>query len=253
MEELEAIGVGSIMDIPNDFILTEIQRRAATCVQTGEPWYSPELRHVLGGLAYPLYFADFETVSPCIPKFPGTHPYQNVPFQWSVHMQRQAGAAPEHFEFLAADKSDPRAAFASALCDVLGDRGSIVVYHQQFESQRLTGLALWLPEFSGRIKRIQRRLWDLLPVVRNHVYHHGFGGSYSLKSVLPALVPQMTYAGIEVADGRAAGSAWNSLINGELNHDEAPRIWKALLAYCARDTFGMMALLEKLQHVSAEF
>ena len=123
-----------------------------------------------------------------------------------------ARRSPEHFEFLATDTSDPRPAFISALCDVLGDRGSIVVYHQQFESQRLSDLALWLPEFSARIKKIQRRLWDLLPIIRNHVYHPAFGGSYSLKSVLPALVPEMTYEGMEVADGQAAGLAWELLV-----------------------------------------
>ena len=112
-------------------------------------------------------------------------------------------------------------AFISALCDALGDRGSIVVYHQQFESQRLSDLASWLPEFSGRIKKIQRRLWDLLPIVRNHVYHPAFGGSYSLKSVLPALVPEMTYEGMEVADGQAAGLAWESLIRGVIGSGRA--------------------------------
>src|SRR6516162_1772618 len=103
---------------------------------------------------------DFETVNPAIPRFAGMRPYDHIPFQWSVHVQRQPGAAPEHFEFLAADKSDPRADFVSALCDVLGDNGTIVVYHQQFESQRLSELGSRLPEFSDRITKIQRRLWD---------------------------------------------------------------------------------------------
>jgi hypothetical protein len=89
---------------------------------------------------------------------------------------------------------------------VLGKSGSIVVY-SAFESQRLAELAAWLPEFAGRIKKIQRRLWDLLPVVRNHVYHPNFAGSYSIKNVLPALVPGMTYEGMEVADGTDAGLA----------------------------------------------
>jgi hypothetical protein len=251
--KLVALGVRSIHDIPEDYPLTGRLRRACTSVQTGTPWFSPELKDELETLRYPLYFADFETLSPAIPRFAGLRPYDHIPFQWSVHVQRLPGEAAEHLEFLATDKSDPRPAFVSALCDVLGDCGSIVVYHQQFESQRLSELSLWLPEFSERIEKIQQRLWDFLPVVRNHVYHPGFGGSYSLKSVLPALVPQMTYEGMEVADGQTAGLAWNSLINGELSQDEADRIWKALLAYCAQDTFGMMTLLEKLQHVPAEF
>jgi predicted RecB family nuclease len=122
------------------------------------------------------------------------------------------------------------------------------VYHQQFESQRLSDLALWLPEFSGRINKIQRRLWDLLPIVRDHVYHPEFGGSYSLKSILPALVPEMTYRGMEVADGQAAGLAWQSLIGGDCGQAEQQRIKKALLDYCGQDTLGMVRLLEGLRN-----
>lgn len=102
-------------------------------------------------------------------------------------------------------------------------------------------LAAWLPEFAGRIK-----LWDLLPVVRKHVYHPKFGGSYSIKNVLPALVPGMTYEGMEVADGQAAGLAWVSLVRGGLDSDERDRVEKALRDYCEQDTLAMVRLLEKL-------
>jgi Domain of unknown function(DUF2779) len=140
----------------------------------------------------------------------------------------------------------PRPAFVSALCDALGDRGSIVVYYQQFESQRLSDLASWVPEFSGRIEKIQRRLWDLLPIIRDHVYHPAFGGSYSLKVVLPALVPEMTYQGMEVANGQDAGLVWESLVNGCFGEAETQRKRKALLDYCGQDTLGMLRLVETL-------
>jgi hypothetical protein len=248
--KLKSMGIESIRDVPGDYPLNERLRRACTSVQTGKPWYGPELSTELKALRYPVHFMDFETVNPAIPRFKGMRPYQQIPFQWSVHVQRQTGAAPEHFEFLATDESDPRTAFISALCDALGDRGSIVVYSQQFESQRLSELASWLPGFSARIKKIQQRLWDLLPIVRDHVYHPAFGGSYSLKSVLPALVPEMSYAGLEVADGQAAGLAWESLVRGGLDGDERDRTRKALLDYCGQDTLGMVRLVEKLQRVS---
>jgi predicted RecB family nuclease len=152
-----------------------------------------------------------------------------------------------HFEFLATDKRDPRPAFISSLCDALGDCGSIVVYHQQFESQRLSDLASWLPEFAGRIEKIQRRLWDLLPIIRDHVYHPVFGGSYSLKSVLPALVPEMTYEGMEVADGHAAGLAWELLIRGGFSSCERERVQQALRTYCEQDTLALVRVLDKLK------
>jgi hypothetical protein len=250
--KLVALGIQSIHDIPENYPLTGRLRRACASVQMGKPWFSREIGEELSKLKYPLYFADFETVNPALPRFVGMRPYDQIPFQWSVHVQRQPGAAPEHFEFLATDRRDPRQAFISTLCDVLGDHGSIVVHSQQFESQRLSDLALWLPEFSGRITKIRQRLWDLLPIVRDHVYHPAFGGSYSLKSVLPALVPEMTYEGMEVADGQAAGLAWESLIGSGCSEAERQRKQKALLDYCGQDTLGMVKLVEKLQRVSTK-
>lgn len=248
--KLAAIGIRSIHNIPENYPLTTRLRRACTSVQTGTPWYGRELKDALDTLKYPIYFADFETVSPAIPRFAGMRPYDHIPFQWSVHVQREPSAAPEHLEFLATDASDPRSAFISALCNALGERGNIIVYHQQFESQRLSEITSWLPKFSRLIEKIQRRLWDLLPIIRNYVYHPAFGGSYSLKSVLPALVPEMSYEGMEVADGQAAGLAWESLLRRELDQSERQRIKEALRAYCGQDTMAMVRLVEKLQGAS---
>lgn len=245
MEELEELGIASIREIPDDFELTEVQRRAATCVQTGQPWFNPELGVVLETLRYPLYFADFESVNPAVPRFPGMRPYDQLPFQWSVHVQRQPGAAPEHFEFLATDASDPRREFISSLCRALGESGSIVVY-SSFESQRLSDLASWLPDFADRITALQGRLFDLLPIVREHTYHPAYAGSYSIKSVLPALVPNMTYDGMQIANGQQAGLAWEALVRGNMDVDERERIEKALLDYCGQDTLGLVRLLQAL-------
>jgi predicted RecB family nuclease len=247
-EELEEMGVESIREIPDDFELSEIQRRAATCVQTGEPWFNPELGVALESLRYPLYFADFESVNPAVPRFPGMRPYDQLPFQFSVHSQKEPGATLEHREFLTTDASDPRREFISSLCHALGESGSIVVY-SSFESQRLSDLAVWLPEHAERIKAIQARLFDLLPIVREHTYHPAYAGSYSIKSVLPALVPDMTYDGMVVADGQSAGLAWESLVRGSIDASERDRIRKALLDYCGQDTLAMVRLLEKLKLV----
>ncbi|MFZ0860133.1 MAG: DUF2779 domain-containing protein [Candidatus Sulfotelmatobacter sp.] len=246
MEELEELGVASIHDIPDDFALSDIQRRAATCVQTGEPWFSAELGEVLSGLKYPLSFMDLETVNWAIPRFPGMRPYDQLPFQFSVHSQKERGATLEHHEFLATDASDPRHDFITSLCGALGESGSIVVY-SSFESQRLSDLARWFPEFADRINAIQARLFDLLSVVREHTYHPAYAGSYSIKSVLPALVPEMSYAGMAVADGQSAGLAWESLVRGSLDASERDIIRKALLDYCGQDTLAMVRLLHRLQ------
>ena len=249
-EQLEDMGVESIHDIPDDFELSEFQRRVCDAMQTGQPWFSADLKGEFESLKYPLCFMDFETVNPAIPRFRGMHPYDHLPFQWSVHVQMQPDVAPEHFEFLAMDNGDPRPTFISSLCEALSERGTIVVYNQQFESQRLWELAGWLPEYTERIRDIQRRLWDLLPVVRKHVYHPAFGGSFSLKAVLPALVPEMSYEGMEVPNGQAAGLAWESMIRGNASESERQAKRKALLDYCGQDTLALVRLLEKLRLTS---
>jgi predicted RecB family nuclease len=246
-EELEEMGVESILDIPADFPLSERQRRAATSVQMGEPWFSAELGKELENLKYPLYFMDFESVNPAIPRFSGMRPFDQLPFQWSVHVQQQPDSELEHYEFLATDNSDPRREFIHSLCGALGESGSIVVY-AAFESQRLAELAAWLPEFSEQTKRMRGRLWDLLPIVRDNLYHPQFAGSYSLKSVLPALVPEMSYDGMAVANGQDAGLAWESLIRGGLDQSERERTRKALMDYCGQDTLALVRLLEALRH-----
>jgi hypothetical protein len=247
VEELEEKGIKSIHDIPDDFELNEIQRRAAECVRSGQPWFESEgLNSELSALKYPLFSMDFESVNPCVPRIAGMHPYDHLCFQYSVHVVREPGAPPEHFEFLAMDVRDPRREFISSLSAGLGDSGSIVVYNAAFESQRLSELASWLPEFADRINNIQARLFDLLPVVRNHVYHPSFAGSYSLKSVLPALVPEMTYDGMLVANGQDAGLAWKSLLRGCFDQSEYNNIKKALLDYCRQDTMALLRLLERI-------
>jgi hypothetical protein len=223
----------------------------APCADGGAVVQCKELRQGIDrGLKYPLFFMDFETGKPGDPAiFAGMRPLRSVcRFQWScARAEGQPGAEPEHYEFLATDTLTIRAReFIESLCTALGDRGSIVVY-AAFESQRLSELAAWLPEFTERIKSIQTRLWDLLPVVRNHVYHPAFAGSYSLKAVLPALVPELTYEGMAVANGQDAGLAWESLVRGNLDQVERDKTRKALLDYCGKDTLALLSLLERLR------
>ena len=246
-EALIELGVQLIPDIPEDFPLTELQARMWSAVTTGETWFSNKLVKALSQLKYPLFFMDFESLNPAIPRFAGMWPYSQIPFQWSVHWQLTSQAHLEHSEFLADDEFDPRPKFIQSLCDVLGKRGQILVYNAAFESQRLAELADWLPEYRARIQNIRGRLWDLLPFVREHIYHPAFRGSFSVKSVLPALVPEMTYGGLEVSDGGQAGLAWDQMIRGQVDQTERQRLKAALLAYCRQDTLAMVKILEWLR------
>jgi hypothetical protein len=256
IEALRSVGITSIDQIPDlihlreHFHFTRKECRFALGAKEKGVRIAPDLAAEFEALRYPLYFMDFETVFPALPLFAGLRPYDQLPFQWSVHVVKEPGAEPLHYEFLATDARDPRREFITSLCAVVEDTGHIVVYNKTFESLRLAELAAWLPGFGERITNIQGRLWDLLPVIRNHVYHPAFGGSYSLKYVLPALVPEMTYEGMKVANGTEAGVAWEALVRGGLDEVEHGKIRKALLDYCGQDTLAMVRLLAKLRQVA---
>ena len=244
-QKLRDLGIELIGDIPKGFALTERQKRVWECVRSGKPWFGKGLKESLAQLEYPVHFMDFETLGLALPRFAGTRPYDQLPFQWSLHIQRKPGGAVEHYEFLADDADDPRPLFLKSLCQAIDRKGSIVVY-SNFESGRLDNLASWLPDYVDTITGIQNRLWDLYAVMRTSVYHPGFAGSFSLKSVLPALVPKMSYGGMAVSDGNEAGLAWEKMIRGQVDATERNRLRAALLAYCKQDTLGMVRLVEVL-------
>jgi hypothetical protein len=212
-------------------------------VKTGRPWFSEQLSGELSGLEYPLHFMDFETIFPAIPKYAGMGPYDHIPFQWSAHRQQTPDVAVEHFEFLAEDENDPRRDFFESLSRVIEDRGHIIAYNATFETQRLDDLARWFPEYRARVDEIKSRVWDLLPFVRRNVYHPDFGGSFSLKSVLPAFLPELTYTEMEVGNGEEAGFAWGQMLSRDISASEKARLKQALLAYCRQDTWALVALL----------
>lgn len=244
--KLAELGIKSIGDIPKSFLLTDRQKRAWECAKIGKPWFGKGLKDALSGLQYPLYFMDFETLGVALPRYASMSPYQQIPFQWSVHIQCKPGAGLEHHEFLTDDTADPRPAFVDSLCRVIGNKGSIVAYNSSFESGCLKSLAESLPKRRAEIAHIQKRLWDLLPVMRSHVYHPAFCGSFSLKRVLPALVPELSYEGMEVAEGSDAGLAWEKMVHAEVGSTHRNRLRDALLTYCRQDTLGLVRLLNLL-------
>jgi hypothetical protein len=158
LEELASQGIESIRKIPKDFPLTDRQRRAWECARTGKPWFGKGLKEALAGLRYPLHFMDFETLRVALPRYAGTSPYDQIPFQWSVHIQRKPGAELEHYEFLADDSNDPRPEFVKTLCQVIGKKGNVLAYSSGFESGRLGELAACLPQYKNEIENIQNRL-----------------------------------------------------------------------------------------------
>jgi hypothetical protein len=244
--ELAEAGIGASADIPHDFPgLSALQVRALAALRSGERFCDPEIREILGALERPIHFLDFETVMPALPLYAGTRPYDTIPFQWSDHVLHDDGRL-EHREYLDAGAGDPRARFAETLLDSLGERGAIVVY-SGYEEARLGDLAGWLPELRARIEAVRPRLFDLLGAVRRHVYDTGFNGSFSLKSVLPALVPSLGYDDLAIGNGGLASLAFAEIQEASTAPERRSELRDQLRAYCARDTLALVELVRLLQ------
>ncbi len=244
MDALAAAGIERIGDIPGDVPLTAIQERIRECVAGGKTYVSPDLRDLLADAAAPIHFLDFETAAPAVPRYPGTRPYQALPFQWSDHILSADGSL-AHREFLHTEDGDPREAFAESLFEALGEAGSIVIY-TSYEKRILREAAEALPRYAERVDRLTERLVDLHAVIRNHFYHPAFQGSFSIKAVLPALVPEMDYQHLAVQDGTQASFAYLKMIDPQTPEEEKAAIRSALLEYCGQDTLAMVRVREEL-------
>ena len=241
--ELETARFEEIRDIPVDFPLTVLQRIVVRTVREGRALMHGDLPGALARLAPPVQHLDFETFAPAIPRFAGTRPYDPIPFLFSVHTERD-GTPPKHVDYLHERDDDPRPALAERLIAALGREGTVCTY-SGYERQVLRALADALPDRSEALRAIEARLFDLLPVVRNGYYHPAFRGSFSLKSVLPVLVPDMGYDDLPIADGQTAAVCYAAAI-AHSDPGERRRTFADLRAYCARDTLAMVKLREAL-------
>lgn len=229
-------GIEHIDDIPSRVKLSMLQQRMKDNVE----WCSPELQQVLESVQYPVHHLDFETFMPAIPLYPRTRPYQPIPTQWSNHIESE-DLNLRHEKFLYTDPRDPREELALALISSLGTEGSICVY-SDYEKYVLTALAEALPALRAELLQITHRLWDLLAVIQNHYYHPGFSGSFSIKSVLPTLVPTLSYQNLDIQNGATASGTYHHMVFQETDWVERQRLETALEEYCALDTLGMVEL-----------
>jgi len=198
------------------------------------------------GLEYPLYFMDFETIFPAVPIHDESRPYQQIPFQFSLHIQRSENASTEHYEFLGTPPVDPRPAFIEELLVRLDNSGSIIVWNQGFEMNRLREIARDFPDYALRIEPLFERFADLMvPFRRKHLYKPEMNGSYSLKAVLPALVPDLSYSALEIQEGGSASLTYESLYY-DTGMESIRQKRENLLEYCKLDTLSMVRILELL-------
>jgi hypothetical protein len=240
LEALREAGVERISDIPPDLALQPPQQRMREVVCSGEDFVAHGLSEALRKTGPPADYLDFETANPALPLYRGMRPFQNVPFQWSLHREG-AGGGLSHRQFLAAGDADPRRGFAESLLAALDGGSDPILVYSPFESRVLENLAVAFPDLRGGLQAIRARLVDLLPIVRNCVYHIGFGGSFSIKRVAPALAPGFAYEDLDgIAEGGAAAGAFLQIIDGALSSAADARLREQLLAYCERDTLALV-------------
>jgi hypothetical protein len=245
--ELYRQGVIRLEDVPLDS-LNLMQRMQVEYFLDKKSHADPKkIREFLEKVGYPVCFLDFETFASAIPLFDGTRPYQQVPFQYSLHRIDAEGEEPKHFEYLAQPGPDPRKEIAEKLLGEIPEGACVLVYNMAFEKRVLKELGESLPGLRKRLNAVAEGMIDLMePFRRRDIYHWRMNGSYSLKSVLPVLVPEMTYEGLEISDGAMASGAYFTM--GEMSDSaELSRLRKALLKYCRQDTLGLSRLLEKMR------
>lgn len=246
--ELYGRGIVRLADIPATEPLRANQRRQVDACISGEVAMDREaLRQWLDGLRYPLHHFDFETMNAAVPLYDGTRPFQQLPFQYSLHIQAARGGAAEHREFLGDGSGDPREALVQQLLADIGPEGDILAYHAPFERRVLGELARDLPQHAAAIGRLLPRIKDLIdPFRKGWYYAPGMNGSSSIKAVLPALVPELDYHDLNIQEGVTASLRYGQLAAGTFEGDAA-QLRTDLLAYCGLDTLAMVRVLEVLE------
>lgn len=238
-----------VKDVPVNLLPTKDAKLAEiTAHRAGREHVNvPELQKFIGRLEYPLYYLDYETAMGVIPVYDGTKPLQQVPFQFSLHIQDTPGGPLRHHAYIHKDRGDPREAFAKELIKVCGNKGSVVVYFQDFEEGRNKETAAALPQHAAALNAISARMVDLFEPFNNRwLYSPDQKGSVSIKKVLDAFTP-LNYNTMNIPNGEIAQKRYMDFVNGiTTDAVELQQLWKDLDDYCALDTIAMVKLVDVL-------
>lgn len=244
-------GIIDFKALPADYKLSDSQKMQVDCYLKQKTYINKnEINHFVSKIAYPVYFMDFESFQSPFPRFDNSRPYQQIPFQFSLHCKSHQKGEARHMDFLAeANSNDPRIPFIKALLKAVEMPGAILVYNQSFEISILKQIAIDFPDFSDGIYSLISRIIDLMiPFSKQWYYSPAMNGKYSIKSVLPSLIPGMTYENLEIGVGGEASAAFINMY-GSTNQSEIKKTRNNLKEYCKLDTFAMVKLLEILEKV----
>lgn len=250
-KELYNQGIVNIDDIPDSFDMTATQAKSVQNFKSKQTFIDDEkIKDFVSSLSYPIFHLDFETFQQAIPQWKGIKPFEQIPFQYSIHVEYENGTL-EHKEFLAEDGIDPRIQIAQKLCEDIPKDVTVLTYNMSFEKGVIQKLASNFEEYSSHLLTISSNIDDLMVPFKNKDYQTpDMNGSYSIKNVLPALVPKMTQAYKELNGVQNGNQAMNAFANmSKLEEEEKHKMRDALLEYCKLDTLAMVKILGKLKEV----
>lgn len=239
----------SIPDIPADFAMTEREAARVAVERTGNTYIDREtIRGEIDGLVYPLNFLDYESFNPGVPKFLGTRPYQQMVFQYSLHTMEEPGGDVRHsFHLSRNDGRHPTEEIVERLHDDLnGQIGTIIIWSEGFEKSRNTEMGEMFPDYAPLLNEMNEKVYDLRKIFSRQLYMHpGFRGRDSIKKVLP-VVTNLSYDGMEIADGLTASIKWYHAATGRGTPEEREKTFADLVAYCHLDTLAMVEIYRHL-------
>lgn len=246
--ELVDMSIFHLHEIPEEVKLSEIQKNQLDTHLSGKVIRKiAEIQEELENLVFPLYFLDYETFPAAIPRFNGFSPYQQIPFQYSLHVLEAPESEPQHFQFLFTDSSDPSLELAESLQENIGATGSVIVWNKSFEcgiNEALGGRVLLKKAF---LQSVNDRVFDLMDIFKKQYFvHKDFRGSTSIKRVLPVVAPELSYKDLEICEGGTASQSWNRLTTSEMSAEEKLKIAEDLRKYCERDTYAMYVIWKHL-------
>ena len=243
-------GVDDLLDL-DEGDLNPRNARILAATRDDVPFHDAKgARKAMKSWGWPRAWLDFETIAAAVPRWIGTRPYQQIPFQFSLHLEAKDGTITHH-EFLSCDGSDPRRACAEALVEMIPAGACVVAYNASFEKRVLRDLAGWFPDLAKPLLALEATTVDLLPVTREHWYHRDQRGSWSIKAVLPTIAPELDYSSLEVKGGGNAQEAWLEAAAPGCDPLRREALVDALKAYCERDTWAMVRVARTLTKADA--
>lgn len=249
VQNLQSNNITKLKDIPADFVLKPKQRLQVEALRQGRPTvHADKIKVFLDSFTYPLYFFDYETLGSLVPYFDGLKPYQQLPFQYSLHILDSPDAELRHKEFLHRDSANPAEPLTKALISHMGDEGTVITWNMGFEKSCNSLLGELVPEHAKFYAELNERIVDLMtPFSRNWYIDAGFCGSASIKKVLPVLIPSLSHKDLDISDGGSAQRLWMEAVLDGKRPDEKDKILSDLLDYCKLDTLAMVEIYNVLR------